>query len=66
MEIIVGTKFKTMHHKHPKKMEVIDILKTYNSKDELVKTVYLCEHELAGQKVLSEECKTTILRGLNK
>lgn len=41
---------------------VIDILKTYNSDDKLVKTEYLCKHDFMGQKVTHIECGTTVIR----
>jgi hypothetical protein len=37
--------------KHPKTCTVTDILKTYNSKEELVKTRYITTHEFMGQTV---------------
>ena len=63
--ISIGTKFAT-RHKVPKICTVVDILTTYNSKNEIVKTSYLCEHELNGQIIKSEECKTTIMMGMEK
>ena len=29
---------------------VVDILKTFNNAGELVKTIYLCQHDFLGQK----------------
>lgn len=45
---------------------VIDILKTYNSKNELVKTTYLEEHEFCGQTIKSEVNCVSIQRGYIK
>jgi hypothetical protein len=43
---------------------VIDILTTYNLKNEIVKTEYLCTHKFLGQIVKSRHGKTQILMGL--
>ena len=59
IQIQIGTKF-TMRNKRKDQCTVIDILKTYNSKKELVKTMYLCEHDFLGQKVKHQENDTTI------
>lgn len=46
---------------------VTDILKTYNSKNELVKVRYVATHELIGQVVTDYDVvETTILRALAK
>lgn len=44
---------------------VVDILKTYNSKDELVKIRYVATHKLLGQIVTDNDVvETTITMGL--
>lgn len=44
---------------------VSDIYKTYNSKNELVKTSYVAFHLFNGQTVTEHDvCKVTIQRGL--
>jgi len=48
--------------KHPREHIIIDIHKTFNSKSELVRTEYVCEHVFCGQKVKSTHCYTTIAR----
>ena len=47
-EYAIGTQYLS-RGKHPRLCEVVDILKTYNSKDELVHTRYVAQHGLAGQ-----------------
>ena len=39
---------------------VTDILKTYNSKNELVKIEYIVEHDFLNQKISHVVCHTTI------
>ena len=59
----IGTKFKT-RHKHPKFCTVVDIHKTYNSKNELVKVRYVTTHEFLGQTVTDHDItETTIAMG---
>lgn len=48
--------------KHKRVSTVIDILKTYNIKNELVKTMYLESHEFCGQKLTSEVNCVTVQR----
>ncbi len=50
MEYSIGTQFKT-RGKAPRLCTVTDILKTYNSAGELVKTRYVAQHDFMGQKV---------------
>lgn len=60
----IGTKFKT-GGKAPRLCTVTDILKTYNSAGELVKTRYVAVHEFCGQQVADADvCAVTIARGL--
>ena len=62
-EITIGTKFTT-RGKHPKECIVTDILKTYNSKGELVSTRYVATHEFLGQTVTDYDVvAVTIQRG---
>ena len=62
----IGTKFLS-DGKVKRICTVIDILKTYNSSGELVKTSYIAEHDFLGQKVKNNDvCHTTIARNLLK
>lgn len=64
MDYTIGTQFKT-RGKHPRLCTVIDILKTYNSKNELVQTRYVATHDFLGQLMTDKDvCTTTIARGL--
>jgi len=64
MEYSIGTKFKT-RGKAPRVCIVTDILKTYNSAGDLVKTRYQASHEFMGQIVTDYDlCATTIAMGL--
>jgi hypothetical protein len=59
----IGHQFKT-RGKHPRLCTVIDILRTYNAKGDLVKTRYVATHEFMGQTVTdSDICETTIAMG---
>lgn len=49
----IGTKFKT-RGKYPRECTVVDILKTYNSKGELVEIRYVTTHEFMGQTVIDK------------
>tara|TARA_R110000822_G_scaffold2258_4_gene10856 strand:+ start:214 stop:447 length:234 start_codon:yes stop_codon:yes gene_type:complete len=42
---------------------VIDILKTYNSKNELIKTTYIEQHLFCGQNIKSEVVAVSVQRG---
>ena len=60
----IGTKFRT-RGKHPLDCVVTDILRTFNSRDELVKVRYVAEHLFLGQPVKDENVvETTIAMGL--
>jgi hypothetical protein len=64
MDYEIGTKYKT-RGKAPRLCEVVDILKTYNSKGELVKTRYVATHLFLGQIVTDYDVsKTTIAMGI--
>jgi hypothetical protein len=59
----IGTRFKT-RGKHPRICTVTDILRTYNSKGELVAIRYVAEHEFCGQVVTERDvCETTVAMG---
>jgi hypothetical protein len=61
----IGTKFKS-RGKHPRECTVVDIFKTYNSKDELVSVRYVAEHQFMGQTVTDTNVlHTTIAMGLD-
>ena len=59
MEIKIGTKY-IARNKRKDECEVIDIYTTTNSKGEIVKTEYLCQHMFMGQVVKHLEVATTI------
>ena len=59
----IGTQFLSAG-KHPKLCTVTDILRTYNSRDELVSIWYVATHEFMGQIITDRAiCDTTIARG---
>jgi hypothetical protein len=63
-EYPIGTRFMS-GGKHARECVVVDILKTYNSKNELVKTRYMATHKFLGQTVTDHDvCNVTIARGL--
>lgn len=60
----IGTTYKT-RGKNSKICTVVDILKTYNSKNELVQIRYISTHEFLGQLVINRDIpETTIAMGL--
>jgi len=60
----IGTEYKTQG-KHPKLCTVIDILKTYNIRGELVQIRYVATHDCLGQTVTDRDVvDATIARGL--
>lgn len=62
----IGTKF-VPNRKHKITCTVVDILKTYNSQDTLVKVRYVATHDFMGQTVTDHDVlDTTIARGLVK
>lgn len=64
MEYPIGTQFKT-RGKAPKLCTVVDILKTYNNANELVKVRYVATHPFMGQNVTDYDVPaTTIAMGL--
>lgn len=64
MTYAIGTQYKT-RGKQPRLCTVVDILRTYNSANELVKTRYVAQHEFMGQVVTDRDvCATTIAMGL--
>jgi hypothetical protein len=64
MNIEIGTKFMT-GGKFPTECTVIDIHKTYNKQNELVKTRYVATHIFLGQIVTNYDIvQPTIARGL--
>jgi len=60
----IGTRFMT-NGRHPRLCTVTDVLRTYNSKGELVRLRYVATHELLGQPVTDcDVVATTIAKGL--
>lgn len=50
--------------KHPRICTITDILRTYNSKNELVRVRYVATHTLNGQVITDHDvCETSILMG---
>jgi len=47
----IGLQFMPMGLKHPKLETIVDVLRTYNSNNELVELYYVTEHDFFGQKV---------------
>jgi len=67
MSIEIGSKFIRNRGKlkNDRVETVTDILKTYNSAGDLVKTRYVSEHDFLGQKVTDRDvCLVTIVKGL--
>lgn len=62
MEIKIGTQFIKVGRKRQDVETVIDIYKTYNSKGELVKTRYVCQHTLMGQVVTDYDVLATTIK----
>lgn len=59
----IGTKFLPVG-KHTKIHEIVDILKTYNSKSEIVAIEYLVTHDYLGQAVSGRVGDATVARGI--
>ena len=66
MEYKIGTKFIKRYGNTQRELEIEDVLKTYNSKEELVKTEYVCFYTFNGQKIRDCVCGVTVFRGLKK
>lgn len=65
-EYPIGTKFMS-GGKYPYECTVVDILKTYNSKNELVRIGYEATHEFLGQIITDHNLPAaSIGRGLIK
>jgi len=56
----VGQKFKT-RHKRPRFCIVTDVLKTYDSKGELVEIRYVAEHTFMGQIITDRNVVDTTI-----
>ena len=50
MEYPIGTKFMSFG-KYPNECTVVEVLKTYNSKNELVEVSYNATHDFLGQEI---------------
>ena len=61
-DIKIGTKFLSSG-KNKRVCEVVDILRTYNSKKELIKTTYIEQHDFCGQTLRSEVVAVSVQRG---
>jgi RNase P protein component len=67
----IGTEYKHYSKRHNNQMQIIDILKTFNSKGELVRINYVVEHEFMGQKVTRNDVTDTeiarsLFKGINQ
>lgn len=60
----LGTRFTPVGKRYV--CTVIDILRTYNNDNELVKVRYAAAHQFMGQTLVDEYLETTIARGLLK
>lgn len=58
----LGTRFTPVGKRYV--CTVVDILRTYNNDNELVKVRYAAVHQFMGQPVVDEYIETTIARGL--
>ena len=63
MKYQIGTKF-IPRGRNKSVYTIVDCLTTQNIAGEIIKQVYLCEHDFMGQKIQTQECETTIARGL--
>lgn len=62
----IGTQYLT-RGKHPLLCTVVDVLRTYNSRGDLVRLRYVATHQFCGQTVTDGDvCDTTIARGLQQ
>lgn len=61
MDYKIGTKYKT-RGKHPRVCTIIDVYKTYNTKNELVKTRYVSTHEFMGQTITDNDVYPTTVK----
>ena len=60
----IGQQYKT-RGKHPQLCTIVDVHRTYNSANELVKLRYVTSHQFCGQTVLDTDVvDTTIAMGL--
>ena len=60
----IGQKYTT-RGKNPLSCTVTDIIRTYNSNNELIHIRYVATHEFCGQIVTDRDvCETTIARGI--
>ena len=57
-KFIIGTKYKT-RGKAPRLCTVVDIYKTYNANDELVKVRYVSTHDFCGKTVTDYDVPET-------
>jgi hypothetical protein len=62
-QIVPGVQFMSTG-KYPRLCTVVDIYKTYNVANELVKTRYVATHDFMGQPIADYDvCAVTIQRG---
>lgn len=60
----IGDQYKT-RGKHQRICTIVDILRTYNAADELVRIRYVATHNFMGQEIMdSDVCDATVAMGL--
>lgn len=64
VKFILGTHFIPRSDKAHCVYTVIDVWRTFNWQGDLVRIEYIAEHSLAGQRIESHECETTIAMGI--
>ena len=64
VKFMLGTHFIPRGDKAHCIYTVIDVWRTFNWQGDLVKVEYVAEHSLAGQRIESHECETTIAMGI--
>ena len=64
VKFMLGTHFIPRSDKAHCIYTVIDVWRTFNWQGDLVRIEYVAEHSLAGQRIESRECETTIAMGI--
>ena len=60
----IGTKYTLKRKNSKQDKTIVDVYKTYNSDNELIKIEYACVHKFMGQDVASTATDTEIARAL--
>jgi len=64
IKFMLGTHFIPRSDKAHCIYTVIDVWRTFNWRGDIVRIEYVAEHSLAGQRIESHECETTIAMGI--